>query len=112
MAKKQENEDDTKLFAFLAVLLNIVGFVIALAFRSENKYVMFYAKQSFVLFIMIIIAWILSGIVGWIPILGWLIIAIVNALLIGLWVVGLIYSLSGKMKDIPFVGGYAKRMNF
>ena len=55
VAKVEKKEDDGKLFAFLAVLLSILGFIIALLAKKDNKYVMFYAKQSLVLFIAFII---------------------------------------------------------
>jgi len=37
MAKKG---DDSKLFAFLAVFLAVIGFIIALAVKKNDKYVM------------------------------------------------------------------------
>ena len=49
MAKKQtkpvaNRSDDRKLFAFLAAFLSIVGFVIAVVTKKDDRYVMFYAK--------------------------------------------------------------------
>lgn len=111
MAKKESKNDDSKLFAFLAILLSIVGFIIAIVAKKDNKYVMFYARQSLVLFIMAVIVKVADIALIWIPILGWLIIIVLNALLIGLWIVGLIYSLSGEMKNVPIVGDYAKRID-
>ncbi|MCX5704306.1 MAG: hypothetical protein NT066_07465, partial [Candidatus Omnitrophica bacterium] len=51
-------DDDSKLFAWLATFFLIIGFIIALVTKKDNKYVMFYAKQSLVIFI----AWIILGI--------------------------------------------------
>ena len=114
MAKKVANssKDDSNLFAFLAVLLSIVGFIIAYAAKKDNKYVMYYAKQSLVLFIGWVIAWVLGMILYMIPFLGMLIMWIVHIGLIVLWVIGLIYSLSGEMKEIPIVGQFAEKFNF
>jgi len=97
-------EDDTKLFAFLAVLLTIVGFVIALLVKKDNKYVMFYAKQGLILFF----GFAIGGILMWIPFVGWMI----SAVTFVLWIIGLVYSLSGEEKDIIIVGDLAKKINF
>jgi len=105
-----KKEDDSKIFAFLAILLSIIGFVIALIAKKDNKYVMFYAKQSLVLFIAWIILSLVSFILGFIPFLGMLIHWIIYLGLIILWVMGLVYSLSGEMKEIPIVGQFAKKI--
>src|SRR3990167_9615803 len=97
MAKKVANssKDDSNLFAFLAVLLSIVGFIIAYATKKDNKYVMHYAKQSLVLFISWVILWVLTMVLSFIPVIGMLIYWIGYIGLAVLWIVGLIYSLSG-----------------
>ena len=107
-----KREDDSKLFAFLAVLLSIIGFIIALAVKKDNKYVMFYAKQSLVLFIAWVILWVVSMILALISIVGILIYWIAYILLVVLWIIGLVYSLSGEMKEIPVVGQFARNFNF
>ena len=114
MAKKVANssKDDSNLFAFLAVLLSIVGFIIAYAAKKDNKYVMYYAKQSLVLFFAWIILWVVTFILSYIPVLGMVISWLAYLGLVILWVIGLIYSLSGEMKEIPIVGQYAKKFNF
>ena len=83
MAKKQtkaaaKKGDDKKLFAFLATFLSIVGFVIALVAKKDDEYVMFYAKQSLVVFIVAIIGAIINSILVWIPFFGWIAAGIIN----------------------------------
>lgn len=109
--KKEPKQDDSKLFAFLAVLLSVVGFIIAYSMKKDNKYVMFYAKQSIVLFIGWIVLWIVGMVLGFIPFLGIMVHWILSLGLLVLWVMGLIYSLSGEMKHIPLVGDFAKRID-
>jgi uncharacterized membrane protein len=111
-ALANKTQDDSKLFAFLAVLLSIVGFLVAYIVKKDNKYVMFYAKQSLVLFFGWLILWVLGMILGFIPVLGMLIYWIGYIGLVVLWIIGLIYSLSGEMKDIPLVGDFARKFNF
>lgn len=108
--KKGKQDSDSNLFAFLAVLLSVVGFIIAYATKKDDKYVMFYAKQSLVLFFAWIVIWVVSLVLGFVPFL-YMIMWLAHAGLIVLWVIGLIYSLSGEMKEIPFVGEFAHKFN-
>jgi uncharacterized membrane protein len=103
----QKKDDDSKLFAFLATFLSVVGFIIALATKKDNKYVMFYAKQSLVIFIIYVIA----AVVVIVPIIGWLLSPIIYVLGVILWIISWIYSLSGKTKKVPVVGKYAESIN-
>ena len=52
MAKSDGN---SKIFAFLAIFLGIIGFLIVLIAKKDDAYAMFYAKQSLILFIFSII---------------------------------------------------------
>ncbi|MBI3623556.1 DUF4870 domain-containing protein [Candidatus Pacearchaeota archaeon] len=103
MSKK---DDDSKLFAFLATFLSIIGFIIALLVKKDNKYVMFYAKQSLVIFIIFMIA----TITGWIPFTGGIIKVVVNIAGFIFWLMSWIYALSGKIKEIPLVSEYSKKL--
>lgn len=111
MAKKQisKKEEDSKMFAFLATFLSIIGFIIVLLTKKENKYVMFYAKQSLVVFI----AYIIAGILAMIPFIGWFVLGPLAYLLVTiLWLFSWIYALSGKEKETPIIGKYAQKFNF
>jgi uncharacterized membrane protein len=114
MAKKiikESKKGDSKIFAFLATFLSIIGFIIALITKKDDKYVMFYAKQSLVLFIVAIIAGIINSILMWIPIIGWIIATIINLFIAILWILSWVYALSEEEKDVPFIGEYAKKLN-
>ncbi len=112
-AKKVESrkQEDSKLFAFLAVLLSIIGFLVAILAKREDKYVMHYAKQSLILFFGWLIVWIASMVLMLIPVLGNLVIALAYVCLLVLWIIGLVYSLSGEMKEIPLVGQFSDMIN-
>jgi len=105
-----EEKDDSKLFAFLATFLSIIGFIIALIAKRDNKYVMFYAKQSLVIFIIAIIAGVIGKILLFIPIIGWIINFALNVIMFILWLVSWIYAISGKEKDVAVVGSYARKI--
>lgn len=97
---------DSKLFAFLAVFITIVGFVIAILLKRDDRYVMYYAKQGLVLFIFQLVVSFVSSI------------AILNFLSIPLWIVFLvtwvmcwINALSGEMKPMPVVSHFADKID-
>jgi uncharacterized membrane protein len=98
---------DSKLFAFLGVFLTVIGFIIVYATQKKDRYAMFYAKQGLVLFI----AWVIAGVIGWIftliPFLRW-IGWVLEVILVVAWVIGMIYALSDEQKEIPIIGTYAK----
>jgi len=107
-AKPSSKEvDDGKAFALIGVLLTIIGFVIVLLAKKDNKYAMFYAKQGLVLGI----AWIILWVIAIIPVIGWIISILGWILMLILWIIGIVYSLSGQEKQIPIVGQFADKFN-
>jgi len=107
MTKKDE---ESKGFAFLGVFLTIIGFLLILLLKKENKYALYYAKQGLVLFFGFVVVEIASGLLSWIPVIGSIVIAIMWAAMTILWITGLVYSLSGEEKDIPFIGELAQKI--
>lgn len=116
---KQQNKEESekKLFAFLAVFFSILGFIAALIYRSYAKdakkdytYVMFYAKQSLVLFIAWIIVALAALILKPVPVVGNIITGLAWAFVIILWIFAWINALSGKRKTTPIIGHMAKEI--
>lgn len=99
-------ESGSKGFAFVAVLLGLVGFIIVLLAKRKDKYAMYYAKQSLVLALAAIILQI--GLT--ITVVGAFLLPIVWILIAILWIIGLVYSLSGNMKPIPLVGRFGEKI--
>lgn len=104
-------KSDSKGFAFIATFFSIVGFIIALLAWRKDKYVMFYAKQSLIVFIVAIAASILGTIIGWIPVLGTIISGALNLLVFILWIFSWAYALSGKQQYVWLIGEYAKKID-
>ena len=98
-----EKNNDKIIFAWLAVFFTILGFLIAILLKKENKYVMFYAKQGLLLFIGQVIIWLLSGILGKLIILFWIFLAI-------LWAMTWINSLSGEERNTWLIGDLAEKI--
>ena len=96
-------DNDKIIFAWLATFFTIIGFLIAILIKRDDKYIMFYAKQGLILFIGQIIIWLLSGIFSWLTILLWIFLAI-------LWVMAWINALSGEEKNTFIVGSLAEKI--
>ena len=78
-------KDDEQLFAFLATFLSIIGFVIALILKRDNKYVMFYAKQSLIVFIAGAVLGVAAAIFNFVPVMGVIIKVAANLIGFILW---------------------------
>jgi len=112
MTKKKVNKkhEESKVKAWVTAFLSIIGFIIALLAWRDDKYVMFYAKQSFVVFIVAVLAGLIQGVFVWIPILGWIINVALSVLVFILWLFSWIYALSGEMKLVPLVGEWGNKI--
>ena len=102
-------QSDSKLFAFLGVFLTFIGFVIVILTRKHDQYAMYYAKQGLVLGI----GWVAVSVLSMVPIIGWFIIAPIGTIvLLVLWIIGIVNSLSGNTKPIPLIGKFADKFEF
>lgn len=113
MAKKSvksSGKDDKILFAFLATFLSIIGFVIALIAKRDDKYVMYYAKQSLVIFIVGAVLGVIAAILKIIPIIGTIINFAAGILVFILWLLSWIYALSGEEKEMPIISSYTRKI--
>jgi len=97
--------------AFVTTFFSIFGFIIYLLVWKKDNYVKYYAKQSLVVFIFAIIASAVSTLTEWIPVMGGLISFGVNVLAILVWIYSWAYALSGKQKEVPIIGEYAKKID-
>ena len=106
-------------------LLAAVAYLPALCFvgligMPENRYVGFHARQGFLLFLVEVIAWIavsvFEGSIGRIPVLGFLVGAIVRFVLgigfLGLTVYGVVKGATGEMARIPLLGDAIEKVPF
>jgi len=111
--KKEEikKEKDRKLFAFLATFLSIVGFIIVLIVKRKDNYVMYYAKQSLVIFVIGVIAGTIGNLFIWVPIMGELIRFALGVLMLLVWVISWVNALSGKRKQIPIISYWSRRID-
>src|SRR3989344_5856813 len=107
MSKKgSDRESDRKVFAFLAVFLTVIGFIIALiAKKTDDEYVKFYAKQGLILFIGQVIIWIVTML----PFFSFRVIeSILWIFWVVLWIIAWVNALSGEKRNTWLVQDLAK----
>ncbi len=97
-------EDDVEKGKSLAWLsyLGILWLVPLLA-AKDNAFCKFHVKQGIILTILMVAVWI----VGWIPFLGWLVLAAVYIYWLVMAIMGIINAASGKYWKMPILGGLA-----
>lgn len=92
------------IFAYLSWLVLIPIFA-----AKESKFARFHANQGLVLAIAEIICWVVLGILGNLPFIGW-IFSIVDGLFslvcLIFAVIGIVNAANGKAKELPIVGKY------
>ena len=104
--KSNKTNSDSKLFAFLAVFLTVIGFLVALLVKRDDEYIMFYAKQGLVLFIVGLIA----KIAFWLPFIGDVVGVAVAILFVIVWIAAWINALSGEKRNTFLVGDFARKI--
>jgi uncharacterized membrane protein len=97
-APKSDPQDAEKNKA-MGIIAYIIFFVPLLAARN-SKFAMYHANQGLVLFL----AWVALNIIGWIPIIGWILLPLGWIFLIVLAIMGIINASKGEMKPLPVIG--------
>ena len=94
----------SKGWAFVAMFFSIIGALVVLAVKKKDEFATFYAKQSIVLFLASVIVMVGS----WVPVLGGIIDFAGSVILFALWIIGLVYVVQGKKKELPLIGQYSR----
>ncbi len=99
---------DENIEALLCYVLGWLTGIVFLLLEKENLFVRFHAMQSLVVFLALFI---LSLIVGWIPIIGFLspIIFLVGVIL---WILLMLKAFQGEMYKLPWAGEFAENQVF
>jgi len=106
MNTQPTSRKDDNLMAALSYVF--VLFLIPLLFERESEYVQFHAKQGLVLFIVEVIFTILASVFFFIPLVGWVLYLFVFIMAMK----GFVMALQGKKWEMPWLGGYAKKLKF
>jgi uncharacterized membrane protein len=92
---------DENVAGFFCYLLGFITGIVFLAVEKESRFVKFHAKQSTITFLSLFV---ISLIVGWIPVLGILI--FIFSLM--LWLILMVKALRGEKYALPIVGKMAE----
>ena len=113
----------SRVSAFLAYLLPVVGWLFVLLFRRNDRFARFHANQSIVLILAALAVpaiWAISAwLVARIPIIGPMTAAGTFALVVAavvffaaLWLLGMANALRARPAPLPMVGQWAKNLPF
>jgi len=93
-----KNGDQSKLVAIISYI-TLIGWVIALVLnmQSKTKLGSFHIRQA-------LIVMLAAAVLGWIPVLGW----ILGIIVFIFWIMGLVSAINGKEKEIPVIGPLAQ----
>jgi uncharacterized membrane protein len=105
MAKSSTGLDENVAGLLCYVLAWISGLVFFLI-EKKNKFVRFHALQSIIVFGVLFLACI---IIGWIPIIGWVIAWLISVLAIVLWILLMIKAYQGEKFKLPWAGNLAEK---
>lgn len=84
----------------------IIGWLIAY-FAGDKKGAKFHLNQALVLAIAEIVVGLISNVLGWIPVIGFIISIVCSVAGIGLlvlWILGLISAIKEEEKPLPIIG--------
>jgi len=92
---------DDNVAGFLCYLLGFLTGIVFLIVEKKSSFVKFHAKQSTITFL---ILFVVSLILGWIPIIGFLVLI----LSLILWLVLMVKALRGERYGLPIIGNMAE----
>ncbi len=92
---------DDNVAGFLCYLLGFLTGIVFLVVEKKSSFVKFHAKQSTITFL---ILFVVSLILGWIPIIGFLVLI----LSLILWLLLMVKALRGERYRLPIVGSMAE----
>ena len=98
--------EQNKVMAILAYLSWLV--LIPLFAAKESRFARFHCNQGIVLAIVEIVIWVAFGILGNLPLIGWIFTVLewlISLVCFAMAIIGIIHAVNGKAKELPFIGG-------
>lgn len=103
---KQEAVQNQNLLAALTYLLGFITGIIFLLLEKKNKFIRFHAMQSTITFGGIFV---INIILGFIPILGWIVGILLSLVSFILWIVLMVKAYQGEHFKLPYIGDLAEQ---
>ncbi len=95
---------DNKVMAILAYIG--ILFLIPLLAAQNSRFARFHTNQGLILFLAEVVLSAASGILGLIPIVGWIVSGAVGILCLALMIIGIVNAANRKAKELPLIGGF------
>jgi uncharacterized membrane protein len=108
MKGKSSTGMDENVAALLTYVLGLVTGIIFLVIEKESKFVRYHAFQSILVSAVYII---LGMILGFIPIIGWIISFLISPIFFILWLILMYQAYQGKWFKLPVVGDFAEEQS-
>lgn len=96
--------EDNKAVAAIGYLW--ILFLVPLLTKKDSPFAQFHARQGMILFI----SWIVIWLVGWVPVLGWIIGFLGSLAIAILSIIGFLKALQGEQWELPVLGEYARKL--
>ena len=89
--------------------LSYIGILvlIPLLAKKDSPYAQFHSKQGLVL----LIAEVITSIIMAIPLIGWIVGVVGSITWLVIAIMGIVAAFKGEQKELPIIGGFAKKMN-
>ncbi len=102
----KSNGSNENLMAAASYLLGFITGIVFLLVEKDSKFVRFHAMQSTIAFGGMFVA---NIVLGFIPVLGWLIGLILSFAAFIFWIVCMWKAFQGEMYKIPYIGDLAEQ---
>ncbi|MBL7081210.1 MAG: DUF4870 domain-containing protein [Candidatus Omnitrophica bacterium] len=89
------------LAGLLCYALGWISGIVFLIVEKDNKFVRFHALQSVITFVALTV---IVMMIGFIPVMGWIITPLITILGIILWLILMLKAYQGEMYKLPIVG--------
>ncbi|GGE00477.1 DUF4870 domain-containing protein [Paenibacillus nasutitermitis] len=96
---------DPKIAGLLCYLGWFVTGILFLILEKKSRFVKFHAMQSIFISVVLIV---INIVLGFIPVLGWLIGLLLTPASLILWIVLMLLALQGRWFKLPVIGDYAE----
>lgn len=97
---------DENIEGLLCYVLGFITGIIFLVLEKDNKFVRFHAMQSIAVFLALFV---ISMVIGIIPILGWLLSSLLGLVSLILWILLMFKAYQGELYKLPIAGDFAEK---
>lgn len=97
-----EDFQENKVYAALSYLIFFLPYIAC----PKSLYARYHANQGLVLLISALCVWVITFLIGWLPVLGWLVSSLLNLTVLILVIVGIYHALTNKKEPLPIIGKF------